>query len=83
MTDSIAFELAVTKARMSKGAIADALGISRMSLTRKINNVTEFKASEISLLKTILRLDDQERDKIFFANYVDQKSPYPPAWRWR
>lgn len=65
MTDSIAFELAVTKARISKGAIADALGISRMSLTRKINNVTEFKASEISLLKTILRLDDQERDKIF------------------
>lgn len=57
--------------RISKGAIADALGISRMSLTRKINNVTEFKASEISLLKTILRLDDQERDKIFFANYVD------------
>lgn len=71
MTDSIAFELAVTKARISKGAIADALGIYRMSLTRKINNVTEFKASEISLLKTILRLDDQERDKIFFANYVD------------
>jgi len=71
MTDSIAFELAVTKARISKGAIADALGISRMSLTRKINNVTEFKASEILLLKTILRLDDQERDKIFFANYVD------------
>ena len=70
MTDSIAFELAVTKARISKGAIADALGISRMSLTRKINNVTEFKASEISLLKTILRLDDHERDKIFFANYV-------------
>ena len=71
MTDSIAFELAVTKARISKGAIADALGISRMSLTRKINNVTEFKASEISLLKTILHLDDQERDKIFFANYSD------------
>ena len=71
MTDSIAFELAVTKARISKRAIADALGISRMSLTRKINNVTEFKASEISLLKTILYLDDQERDKIFFANYVD------------
>ena len=32
MTDSIAFELAVTKARISKGAIADALGISRMML---------------------------------------------------
>ena len=47
MTGSITCELAVTKARISKGAIANALGISRMSLTRKINNVTEFKASEI------------------------------------
>ena len=73
MTDSIACGLAVTKARISKGAIADALGISRMSLTRKINNVTEFKASEISLLKTILHLDDKERGLSTIKNYITLK----------
>ena len=73
MTDSIACGLAVTKARISKGAIADALGISRMSLTLKINNVTEFKASEISLLKTILHLDDKERGLSTIRNYFTLK----------
>ena len=73
MTDSIACGLAVTKARISKGAIADALGISRMSLTLKINNVTEFKASEISLLKTILHLDDKERGLSTIRNYITLK----------
>lgn len=73
MTDSIACELAVTKSRISKGAIADALGICRMSLRRKINNVTEFKASEISLLKTILHLDDKERGLSTIRNYVTLK----------
>ena len=73
MTDSIACGLVVTKARISKGAIADALGISRMSLTRKINNVNEFKASEISLLKTILHLDDKERGLSTIRNYITLK----------
>ena len=71
MTNSLMFEMAILKAHVTKSDIADALGISRVSLTRKINNVTEFKASEISLLKNILKLSDQERDKIFFANTVD------------
>lgn len=71
MTNSLMFEMAILKAQVTKSDIADALGISRVSLTRKINNVTEFKASEISLLKNILKLSDQERDKIFFANSVD------------
>ena len=71
MTNSLMFEMAILKAQVTKSDIADALGISRVSLTRKINNVTEFKASEISLLKNILNLSDQERDKIFFANSVD------------
>lgn len=71
MTDTIAFEIAVTKSQLSKKAIAKALGVSVMSLTRKAANITEFKASEISKLVEILQLDNAERDKIFFANYVD------------
>ena len=50
-----------------------------MSLTRKINNVTEFKASEISLLKTILHLDDKERGLSTIRNYITLKRAMPKA----
>lgn len=71
MTDTIAFEIAVTKSQLSKKAVAEALGISGMSLIRKASNITEFKASEISKLVEILKLNNEERDKIFFARFVD------------
>ena len=71
MTDTIAFEMAITKSQLSKKAVAKALGISSMSLIRKASNITEFKASEISKLVEILKLNNKERDKIFFAQFVD------------
>ena len=71
MTDTIAFEIAITKSQLSKKAVAKALGISSMSLIRKASNITEFKASEISKLVEILKLNNKERDKIFFAQFVD------------
>ena len=71
MTDTIAFEIAITKSQLSKKNVAKALGISSMSLIRKASNITEFKASEISKLVEILKLNNEERDKIFFAQFVD------------
>ena len=50
-----------------------------MSLTRKINNVTEFKANEISLLKTILHLDDKERGLSTIRNYITLKQYSSPS----
>ena len=48
--------------------IANKIGISREGLYNKLNNETEFKASEIAALKKLLRLSVKERDTIFFAN---------------
>lgn len=67
MTNTVAFEVALVKAGKTKKATAAALGISEIALYRKINNITEFKASEIFTLKSFLRLSDFERDAIFFA----------------
>lgn len=47
--------------------IASKLGITYQGFLRKINNETEFKASEIQGLKELLNLTDKERDEIFFA----------------
>lgn len=47
--------------------ISAKLGIGIGTLSSKINNATEFKASEIACLSEILNLDNAQRDEIFFA----------------
>lgn len=51
--------------------IAKQLGITYQGFLKKSNNETEFKATEIQILKTLLNLTDDERDCIFFASSVD------------
>lgn len=51
--------------------VAKQLGITYQGFLKKINNETEFKASEIQALKEFLNLTDEERDKIFFTLCVD------------
>lgn len=52
--------------------IAEALGISRYSLQRKIENKAEFRGSEIQALCKILKITSlTKREAIFFKNEVD------------
>lgn len=55
---------------MEKGidrkVIAKKLGISLTSLSYKLNNKTQFKASEIQVLSEILEIN-YEKDKYFFV----------------
>lgn len=74
MTDTIKLEMAIIRSGLTKRRIAEQLGISEMGLYKKINNITEFKASEIIILQQILSLTLKERDEIFFATCVDFKS---------
>lgn len=55
----------------SKSEIAESLGITRQALYNKLNGENEFKSSEIRRLSEILSLTPEERDLIFFADYVD------------
>lgn len=74
MTDSIELEVAITRAKLTKQEIASKLGITAMGLYKKINNLSEFKASEIVILSKLLKLTNSQREKIFFTNFVDLKS---------
>ena len=47
--------------------LAQQLGISEHSLSRKVNGKNEFKASEIETLCTILKIGQKDRMSIFFA----------------
>lgn len=55
-------------------ALASRLGLSGYGLSRKIDNKTEFKASEIEKLCDILQLSTCDRDGIFFGSCVDFKA---------
>lgn len=56
----------------SKSEIAEALGITRQGLYNKLSGDNEFKSSEIRRLSEILCLTPDERDLIFFADFVGE-----------
>ena len=75
MTDTELLMEYVKKSGLKLLYIAECLGLSRYGLAKKINNETEFKASEIEKMCEILHIDSmEERKKIFFAKEVDKKS---------
>ena len=55
-----------------KEIVAAALEISLTSLNNKIANRTEFKASEISILKKLLKLSEEDVFRIFFTAKVSK-----------
>lgn len=72
MTNTLLLEMAIRRAKLTKKEVAKRLGLSFMGLHQKINNVTEFKASEINQLYKMLNLSSlEEQQQIFFANLVD------------
>lgn len=69
MTDKEELEIAILRAGMTKHEVAKKLGLSDMGFYKKLNNVTEFKASEISALQKMLNIESI--GKIFFAEKVE------------
>ena len=70
MTDTAVLNRLIEQSSESKEGIAARLGISLSSLNNKISNRTEFKASEIDMLQSILRMNKTLVFDVFFANKV-------------
>ncbi len=47
--------------------VAKQVGISYQAFLKKLNNETEFKTSEVMILKELLHLTDDEVMEIFFT----------------
>ncbi len=75
MTNSKALrELIATKGLKLK-YVAEVLGITYYALQQKINNVREFKTSEVASLCSLLDITSlNEKERLFFAKEVDCKS---------
>lgn len=70
LVNSIELNKFIKKSGLKRIYIAKKLNISAMALRNKINNITEFKPSEIIALKTMLSLSNEDIQEIFFANNV-------------
>lgn len=74
MTNTAMLKDKIASSGLKSKKIAEIMGITAVSLSKKTHNVTEFKASEIESLSQILRLSVKDKNEIFFAHNVDFKS---------
>ena len=67
MTNTLLLGKRIDDSGYKRSFLASKLGITAYGLSLKINNKTEFKASEINILCELLKIDTRDRMKIFFA----------------
>lgn len=67
MTNTILLEDYIEKSGYKKSFIAQQIGISAYTLALKINNESEFKASEMTVLCKLLGIKAKDKEAIFFA----------------
>ncbi|CDK34273.1 helix-turn-helix domain-containing protein [Ligilactobacillus salivarius] len=63
-------KLRMKEFRLSQQDLADEIGISRVSLNKKLHNITGFKQNEIKKICAILNIKDKYIRFYFFTNVV-------------
>ena len=74
MTKTLDLEGWIKRKKLTRKQLAGLMGISPMSLYRKIHNRSDFRAEEIASLTRILQLSRRDRDYLFFDGTGDAKS---------
>lgn len=71
MTNSQLLKIEINESGYKVCFVAKQLNIGYQALLNKINNLSEFKASEISILCELLNINIESRENIFFTKLVD------------
>lgn len=71
MTDTKKLKAILILKGLTLSDLSKAIGISKQSLSMKINNVRDFKAKEIKAISDYLELDSEQTNGIFFKHDVD------------
>ena len=75
MTNTALLRQKINERGLKQGFIAEKLGITSYGFAKKLNNETEFKASEIQVLCDLLNITSlREKEAIFFDMTVDKIS---------
>lgn len=67
LTNTLLLEERINQSGYKRSFIANKMGISSYTLSKKTNNENEFLASEINILCELLKINVNDRMKIFFA----------------
>ena len=68
MTDTAMLQKRINESGLKRSALLQATGIKSYSTLRsKVKNESDFTAREIQNLCNVLRIENGDRDKIFFA----------------
>ena len=67
MTNTTLLEQYIEKSGYKKSFIAAQLGISSYGFALKVNNKSEFKGSEMTILCNLLKINAKDKEAIFFA----------------
>lgn len=67
MTNTALLEEYISKSGYKKSFIAEQLGLTSYGFMLKVNNKSEFKASEMTILSKLLKINAKDKDAIFFA----------------
>ena len=74
MVDKRLFKSVMARFGDRQQDLAKAIGISQQSLSFKVNNLVQFKPSEIELIAIRYSLTADEIQRIFFANTVNREA---------
>lgn len=67
MTNTNELKAFMVRCGKTNADIAKALGISRQSVSKKMNNHVEFTAKEVKIITIELGLTNEQRNMIFFG----------------
>lgn len=67
MTDGKLLKEIAKAKQITLQEIADAVGLTRQGLSKKIENRSEFRVSEVTKISKLLGLSEQQKQNIFFA----------------
>lgn len=67
MTNTTLLEQYIENSGYKKSFIAEQLGLTAYGFSLKVNNKSEFKASEMTTLCDLLKIQAKDKEAIFFA----------------
>lgn len=67
MTNTTLLEQYIENSGYKKSFIAEQLGLTAYGFSLKVNNKSEFKASEMTTLCDLLKIQARDKEAIFFA----------------
>jgi hypothetical protein len=67
MTNTSLLEKYIEKSGYKKSFIAEQLGLTPYGFMLKVNNKSEFKGSEMTILCNLLKINAKDKEAIFFA----------------